>query len=611
MTLARSSETLGKDDEKFGAATQAPWALPHKGCVTAPKSKHPFPVSIKTGLNSTSQDRVARPQPDRTADFCAKHAQNAVSPQDQQSAVAHIRTVRIESSYTQQSESRFMVGIAALLVRCKEKPDKYWNVSKRLLTSPPLRLLSPNNIAVKTLMAASALESDPALTAEQKQAALEAVLHSHTFARADQLKSFLRYICEMELAGRGHELTEYLIGVEALGRPSHYSPSDDSAVRNRAFALRKKLQEFYELEQPDAPVRLELNKGSYCPHFLVSSGAATPAVPSLESVVETLPILPVDSAALPTETAAPKSVKHTWLAGFAAGVLLTALAAGAIYWLSAVRQTANGRAAASAPVLAEAWGPLFTPNSEVLICVANPSSLSIHPEAISGSPVATFHDPNSHPLPTELLDWVKRRFPATTGPQHLTPTANATYWGDTLGAHTAYKTLAAVNAMPRLFPERVLSIPALRQRNVVLLGSGEYSPAIAHFMEKCPLSANFLNGIAPTGQPEKPLYQMKRDHNKRLAQVFGLITVLPSDSSVNQQHRTLIFSGVNSAGTQAAAEFFTSPETLNILKRQLAKDGHTTFPPAYQVVVRAETDDSILLNYHYETYRLVTLPSSH
>ena len=211
----------------------------------------------------------------------------------------------------------------------------------------------------------------------------------------------------------------------------------------------------------------------------------------------------------------------------------------------------------------------------------------------------------------ELLDWIRERYPTTTGPQQLTLTTNGTYWGDTLGALTAYKTLAAVGTAPSLFPEKVLSIPALRQRNVVLLGAAEYSPAIAHFMEKCPLTANFLNGIAATGKPQEPLYRIKRAQSKLLTQVFGLITVLPSDSSVNQQHRTLIFSGINSAGTQAAAEFFTSPENLNVLKRQLAKDGHTTFPPAYQVVVRAETDDNILLNYHYETYRLVTLPTSH
>lgn len=130
-----------------------------------------------------------------------------------------------------------------------------------------------------------ALETSQSLTSEQKFAALESVLHSQTFARADQLKCFLKYVCEMEMAGRGHELNEYLIGVEALGRPASYSPGDDSAVRTRAFALRKKLQEFYEHEQPDAALRIELLKGSYCPHFVESlllqkgNGADTSVAP--------------------------------------------------------------------------------------------------------------------------------------------------------------------------------------------------------------------------------------------------------------------------------------------------------------------------------------------
>ena len=49
---------------------------------------------------------------------------------------------------------------------------------------------------------------------EHKRAALEAVLQSHTFARTDQLKCFLKYVCEMEMSGRGHELTEYLIELQ-------------------------------------------------------------------------------------------------------------------------------------------------------------------------------------------------------------------------------------------------------------------------------------------------------------------------------------------------------------------------------------------------------------
>jgi hypothetical protein len=79
----------------------------------------------------------------------------------------------------------------------------------------------------------------------------------------------------------------------------------------------------------------------------------------------------------------------------------------------------------------------------------------------------------------------------------------------------------------------------------------------------------------------------------------------------NQQTRILIFSGVNSAGAQAAAEFFSSPEHLLELKKELIKAGHDTFPPAYQVVVRAETDDSILLKFHYEAFRIIPPSASH
>ena len=43
----------------------------------------------------------------------------------------------------------------------------------------------------------------------------------------------------------------------------------------------------------------------------------------------------------------------------------------------------------------------------------------------------------------------------------------------------------------------------------------------------------------------------------------------------------------------------------------LIKAGHETFPPAYQVVVRAETDDSILLKFHYEAFRIIPPTASY
>src|SRR5687768_1042584 len=112
-----------------------------------------------------------------------------------------------------------------------------------------------------------------------KRAAMEQVLTSVTFVRATQVRNFLRYICEMELAGLGHTLHEYLIGVEALGRPNAYSTDEDSSVRRRAFALRRKLDEVYAHELAHVPIRIEVPKGSYVPFFVsnISSEGARDA----------------------------------------------------------------------------------------------------------------------------------------------------------------------------------------------------------------------------------------------------------------------------------------------------------------------------------------------
>ena len=115
----------------------------------------------------------------------------------------------------------------------------------------------------------------------EKRAALEQVLQSATFTRASQVRNFLRYICEMELAGRGAALHEYLIGVEAMGRPTAYSTDNDSSVRRRAYALRQKLECVYATELTDARIRIEVPKGAYVPRFIDTSAsdrsAASPA----------------------------------------------------------------------------------------------------------------------------------------------------------------------------------------------------------------------------------------------------------------------------------------------------------------------------------------------
>ena len=117
----------------------------------------------------------------------------------------------------------------------------------------------------------------------EKTQALSEVLDSQVFARSEQLKNFLRYVCELEISGRSSEIKEYSIGTEALGRPDTYSPANDSSVRRRAFELRAKLEELYKKDLAGSPLLIELPKGSYVPVFRFRNDekpALTPVAPT-------------------------------------------------------------------------------------------------------------------------------------------------------------------------------------------------------------------------------------------------------------------------------------------------------------------------------------------
>jgi hypothetical protein len=487
--------------------------------------------------------------------------------------------------------------------------DKSLDVTERLITSLRTIYTTAKVVRLKAFMGEPILQTGESWTSEQKGEALEAALHSQTFARADQLKSFLKYVCEMEMAGRGPELSEYLIGVEALGRPTSYSPGDDSAVRTRAFALRKKLQEFYEQERPNAALRIELLKGSYRPHFVESQSQQKSNGDGTSAEKLTQPLVSSPTAQeelIPAETRGGRERKSSWLVPFSGGVLLTALLAGVLYWWIGKR-VSNAASHSPAPILAEAWGPLLTPNADVLLCVANPISFSVHPSATSDeTPTTSFNYPVALPMPQPLYEFYSKREPAPANPT-LTLTKNSTYWGDMSGAMTALKILNSAGVSPQMFPEIAITTPMLRRRNVILFGAPDYSSAVARFLEGCPLRVNYLDAIVePSASGATAArYALKLGQQQRLTQVFGLITMLPGESSDNRRTHILIFSGVNSAGAQAAAEFFSSPEHLLELKKELKKTGHDTFPPAYQVVIRAQTDDSILRDFRYETYRII------
>jgi hypothetical protein len=102
---------------------------------------------------------------------------------------------------------------------------------------------------------------------DAERAEVRAVLQSGLFSRAPTLATMLSYLCEKTLEGKGSEIKEYSIAVDALGRDPSFDQERDSIVRVQANRLRKRLAEFYEGPGKGHRIHISIPVGQYVPTF--------------------------------------------------------------------------------------------------------------------------------------------------------------------------------------------------------------------------------------------------------------------------------------------------------------------------------------------------------
>jgi hypothetical protein len=211
-----------------------------------------------------------------------------------------------------------------------------------------------------------------------------------------------------------------------------------------------------------------------------------------------------------------------------------------------------------------------------------------------------------------LQDFYQKRHQLDpAGKLYLLPTNNSPMWGDAVGAATIAKTLAAAGTSFQVLPERVVSFPSMRNRNVIFFGRPEFSPAIAQLHRRGVFYLDFDEGIhdyaiinrEPRGAEPK-LWALKRE-GQHIPEDYGLITVLPSEGADEGQQRLVVISSLTSAGAQAAAEFFSSPHQLQVLQEKLQAEGKRTFPSSWQVIVKTTADAILPLSYSYVAHRVL------
>ena len=421
---------------------------------------------------------------------------------------------------------------------------------------------------------------------DQKRQILERVLASRTFSRSDQLRRFLRYVCEKEIAGRASEINEYSVAVDALGRGANYSPADDSSVRTRAHALRQKLHEYYEVEESEAAVRIDIAKGSYYPHFLLRE-------PDLDNGLEVV---------AEPEAARPRNLGLALPMPFFAGSVATAFIL-ILAFLFARRFESRTHVE---PVLQEAWGRILTPGQTVDVYIASPPAMLLHSYREGLLPS---HPGPLLPAPGEVSSWYDTlQMKDGGGKLYMHTTQDVFLFGDSLAATAAAQLISGSGALPKIMPEAKSQAFALRDRNVVLIGSPNYSPLAARFLAKVPFSVRYDSATREEVVSDlegKHVFRPTTDESGMMTKAYGIVTVLPSQNSAEERTQIVILSGITSAGPQAALEFFKSPQALRGLKARFRREGQDGFPPAYQVVVRCGMDHNLALTWEYATHQTI------
>lgn len=420
---------------------------------------------------------------------------------------------------------------------------------------------------------------------EEKRQALDMVLASRTFARAEQLRAMLQYLCRMEAQGRQYELSEYLIGREVLRRPEDYSPLEDSSVRTRAYELRHKLEKFYQFEAPHAPIRIVLPKGTYVPQY-ERNVAEDPKASA-----------PTGEPERHEETVATASYaqRKPWASMAIAGATVILLGVLAVRLM---RPTGLVD-----PIIREAWGPVAQPDANVLLCVATPLHLTVGPDTHEafGSPI--------YPAPKEAYSiWRQHRPLAPDAKLGLVFTDNVIGFGTMNAVLAAANTLRTLGTSYQIFPERVAPVSTFRNRNVMLFGAPVDSEAVTRCHENTPLIVDYEPSVREFVIRDRQNGRViipQKDRQGEFLAVYGLITVLNTRESERGRLGMVMFSGITSAGTHGAAEFFCSPRSLEQLRARFQKEGVRGFPQAYQVVVRCTFSNMLLLSYECIEHRIL------
>jgi hypothetical protein len=425
---------------------------------------------------------------------------------------------------------------------------------------------------------------------QEKAEELEKILRSRTLKNSESLKALLQYIAARVIEGQDSQVRGYTIAVEVFGR-SNFNPSVDSLVRVHAKRLREKLREYYQTEGKSDKVVIIIPKGHY--NTVFSYGRREePALKMDIDAAQSPSIPPTPQTASITE---PALLRNALLVVV---VVLSIAGAALSFWNIALRRrVAAPRPFAAAEVdYGSVWEPFIKGDRPTLVVLSNPPlfrfSNAADPAAIIKNAVEMTPEQCSWAAQTikEKMVGVQRpeRYKLVFSPREYTGI------GEAIGLYRVGELLRSAGTSVAFKQSRTVSVEDLKSNNVVMLGSVSANT----WSDKIPVKEDFTYMISAVIRNNNPLPGEQREYRPKfgaqtgeLVEDYALITVRPG---VTDEKRVMVLAGIESEGTQAAAEFVTSKEYLNVINQRLQQataDG--AVPKYYQVLLKVGVDNGI------------------
>jgi hypothetical protein len=363
---------------------------------------------------------------------------------------------------------------------------------------------------------------------------LQEIIASPQFCNSKRYPALLQYIVECTLAGESDLLKERTLGIEVFDRPPDYDTNADTVVRFTAGEVRKRLLLYYSEHGRSSGIRISLPAGSYIPEFLIDQDELGSAhdKPRVEL---TLPSALTDqpqlvSAAISSdplyETAKRSAVRRVLFA--IAGMILIAITSGLIWKYGMAH---------SPQAVDDFWGPVVHDQHSVIVC---PGGVVFAEKNYSG--VVTAGKDIQYPF---------------VSVQTASAISQVSSMVERLGA------TAQLQAAPST------ALPQLREHSIVLLG-GYNNQWTMRLLE--PLRFHFtpepVESIVDQTQPQA---HWSRDRSIPYSSTDDYALVARYRDTTTDSW-VVVLAGLGRNGTEAAAQFVTSPHYMQLLREQLGTD---------------------------------------